>query len=88
MRLLLLPVAITLVASAQAGAADKKKDPGARLICKDSEVTGSRVLVNSICKTKAQWEQDSLRSGQDVLKRQQEGMWARPMPENRSLPGT
>jgi hypothetical protein len=77
--LLLTAAAVSVSANAQA--ADKKKDSGSRMICRSSEVTGSRVLGSQICKTKAEWEADKMRIEHEALELQQRGIRQDPVSD-------
>jgi len=64
-------IAAVLLTAPSLAAAEEKKGPGSKVVCKMLEVTGSRVNVNRVCKTKAQWRAESERASDQALLRQQ-----------------
>ncbi len=62
-----LVLAILAALPAAGEAADKKKDPGSKILCKSYLVTGSRVQTSRVCKTRAQWEGEKMRLEQEAL---------------------
>jgi hypothetical protein len=74
---LLLAIAISVPVIAEA--ADKKKAPGDKVVCRSTEVTGSRVLGNRVCKTKREWEADKHRTETQMLEMNQDGVRQDPI---------
>ena len=73
MRLFLMAsLVISFPATAQTS--EKKKSSGSKVICKSQEVTGSRVMSNRICKTKAEWDAIETRVQHEALDMQQQGV--------------
>ena len=71
MRASVLILALSLLGPGAAIAGEKSEDPGSKVICKTLDVTGSRVHVNRVCKTRAQWRAEAERASDQALARQQ-----------------
>jgi hypothetical protein len=74
MRDIILLLTILIAFPSAGNAADKKKDPGSQIVCRASEVTGSRVQSSRTCKSRAQWEADKMRAEQDMIEMGQKGL--------------
>jgi hypothetical protein len=75
----LAPFALTLAAEAPPAASQPQQANGAQtdyynqVVCQKQEVTGSRLAVRRVCKTRAQWAADQLQDRQDLEKIQRRG---------------
>jgi len=65
---------ILLAVPAVGKAADKKKKSGSDMVCRNSEVTGSRVLGSKVCKSRSQWQAEKDDLDRELLKSQRQGI--------------
>jgi len=63
---LLFALVFALPAPAAASGPEKPKSPTGAMVCRDLQVTGSRLATNRVCMTKEQWEESRRQTQADV----------------------